>query len=272
MFTTTFIAGLVLIAAAILVFVLWTIRERRSLQMKMSATEEQNFALGERIEKTKARLLASENARRNLEVSNAVTLERERIMREIHDGIGSGLVAALASAERQGKEGSTAVFALKGALADLKIAVDSLDPVDGNVATLLASLRYRLEPDLRKSGIAFDWNVDDVPSLPWMDAPNALHVLRIFQESIVNIVTHAQATLIRVECRLELSQSRLGVIVAVSDNGKGYDVTSTSGGHGTKNIKARAEALGAQVKLESEPNKGSRTTLWLPLIRGRGNE
>jgi len=271
MTTSALIAVLGTFVAAILAAVFWTVRQRRNLLQKISVTEEQNHALGERIEKTKARLLASENARRNLEVSNAVTMERDRIMREIHDGIGSGLVAALASAEKQGKESSTAVVALKGALADLKIAVDSLEPVEGNVATLLASLRYRLEPDLRKSGIAFDWKVDDVPSLPWLDAPNALHVLRIFQESIVNIVSHAEATIIRVECRVELSQSRPGVVVAVSDNGKGYDVTSKSGGHGTKNIKARAEALGAQLKLESEPNNGSRTTLWLPLIRGRSN-
>ena len=65
--------------------------------------------LGQRIETTKANLLASESARHSLEVAHAVKLERERLMREIHDGIGSSLVAALASAERQGKESTTAV-------------------------------------------------------------------------------------------------------------------------------------------------------------------
>ena len=260
----------VLVALAAM-YLLWALRQRRKLLQKIASSEAKNAALDDRIEKTKAHLLASENARRNLEVSNAIALERERIMREIHDGIGSGLVAALASAERHGRENSTAVHALKGALSDLKIAVDSLEPVEGNVATLLANLRYRLEPELNKSGIVFDWNVDDVPQLDWVDAPNALHVLRIFQEAIVNIVSHAEATVITLRCHLDLQQGRPGVLVSVSDNGKGFDVSKSGNGHGRKNMESRAQALASKLIVASTPGKGSSTTLWLPLVRGRSN-
>jgi len=247
----------------------WSARQRQALAARLAETERRNHALDERIEKTKAHLLASENARRNLEVSNAVSKERERIMREIHDGIGSGLVAALASAERHGRQDSTAVFALKGALADLKIAVDSLEAVEGNVATLLASLRYRLEPELKKSGVEFAWKVEDVPQLDWLDASNALHVLRIFQETIVNIIAHAEATVIDVGCRFEVSQGRPGILITMADNGKGYDTATRSSGHGRKNVEHRAEALDARLEIESRIGKGSRTALWLPLIRSR---
>jgi signal transduction histidine kinase len=245
----------------------WFWLRQRKLQKSLAEKEMLNAKLEHRIETTKANLLVSESARRRLEVANAVTDERERMMREIHDGIGSSLVAALASAERQGKQGSTAVFALKGALSDLRIAVDSLEPVEGDVTTLLASLRYRLEPEMKKSGVSFDWRVEEVPTIPWLDAPNAIHLLRIFQETFGNILGHAQASVIRVDCKAELRQGRPGVSIEVSDNGMGFDASVPTQGHGRKNMKSRADALGARLHVESAPGKGSHTSLWLPLIR-----
>jgi signal transduction histidine kinase len=229
--------------------------------------ESQNIMLGQRIETTKANLLASESARRSLEVSHAVTQERERMMREIHDGIGSSLVAALASAERQGKQNTTAVVALKSALTDLRIAVDSLEPVEGNVTTLLASLRYRVEPELKKSGIGFDWMVDDVPELEWLDSPNALHILRIFQESLGNTLGHANATKIRVSCRMDILEGHPGIKIEVSDNGDGFDASIPAKGRGRKNMMDRAEALGGRLTIQSSLGQGSTTLLWLPLSR-----
>ena len=182
-------------------------------------------------------------------------------MREIHDGIGSSLMAAIASAERQGRQTSTAIVALKSALTDLRIAVDSLEPVEGNVATLLASLRYRLEPEMRRLGISIDWRVGDVPELEWLDAPNALHVLRIFQEAIGNILGHANANMIRFECRLDLHEGRPGIRIEVEDNGVGFDTSIPSQGKGRRNIAERAEALEGKLWVESTPGVGTKTSL-----------
>ena len=247
----------------------WLWFRQRTLQEVLAEKARINSQLEQRIETTKANLLVSESARLRLEVASAITGERERMMREIHDGIGSSLVAALASAERQGKQSSTAVVALKSALSDLRIAVDSLEPVEGDVATLLASLRYRLEPEMGKSGVSFDWRVEEVPTIKWLDAPNALHVLRIFQETLGNTLGHAQASVIKVICKAELKQGRPGVTIDVSDNGRGFDLSAPTQGHGRKNMKGRAAALTAILQVESEPGKGSRTSLWLPLIRER---
>ncbi len=240
---------------------------QRNLQNSLSEKSKINAQLELRIETTKANLLVSESARRKLEIAHAITDERERMMREIHDGIGSSLVAALASAEKQGKQNSTAVFALKSALSDLRIAVDSLEPVEGDVSTLLASLRYRLEPEMRKSGVSFDWRVEEVPTIKWLDAPNAIHILRIFQETLGNILGHAEANLIRVSCKTELRHGRAGIAIEVSDDGKGFDPSVQTLGHGRKNMHSRADALGAKFFIESSPGKGSQTSLWLPLIR-----
>ena len=254
------LAGLALIAV-----LAWLLRRR--MAAALAAKDTLNKQLEQRIETTKANLLASESARRSLEVANAVTRERERMMREIHDGIGSSLVAALASAERQGRQSTTAVVALKSALTDLRIAVDSLEPVEGNVTTLLASLRYRIEPELRKSGIAIDWRVNDVPELDWLDSPNALHILRIFQEALGNTLGHANAARIQVVCRMDLEDGRPGIRIEVSDNGDGFDPKAPVKGRGRKNMMDRAEALGGKLVIHSAPGKGSMTDLWLPFLR-----
>ncbi len=253
--------------ASILVFCTFGFAIGKRVLASLAAKEDLTAQLGQRIETTKANLLISEKARRELEVSSAITQERERMMREIHDGIGSSLVAALASAERQGRQSSTAVVALKSALTDLRIAVDSLEPVEGNVTTLLASLRYRIEPELKKANMAFEWKVDEVPELDWIDAPNALHVLRIFQEAFGNILGHAKANRIRVACKMQLSEGRPGIIIEVADNGRGFDPTVRPGGRGRQNMRDRAEALGGKLSIEGAPNAGCSVTLWLPLIR-----
>ncbi|RFB76354.1 sensor histidine kinase [Methylovirgula sp. 4M-Z18] len=239
----------------------------RHVLANVEARDRLNETLSRRIETTKANLLASESARRSLVIDRAIKLERERIMREIHDGIGSSLVAALASAERQGKDSTTAIVALKGALTDLRVAIDSLEPVEGNVATLLASLRYRYEPELRKSGIAIKWMVDDVPELEWLDATSALHVLRIMQETISNSMGHSKATQISFNCKLALMSGRPGLRVEVTDNGIGFDMNTPTRGRGRNNMVQRAEALGAKLDVLSSPGDGTKTILWLPLIR-----
>ncbi|MBP0580469.1 hypothetical protein J8I29_14185 [Labrys sp. LIt4] len=242
----------------------------RHILANAEARERLNQALGQRIETTKANLLASESARHALEIAHAVKLERERLMREIHDGIGSSLVAALASAERQGKESTTAVVALKGALTDLRVAVDSLEPVEGNVATLLASLRYRYEPELRKSGIAVKWMVEDVPELDWLDAPSALHVLRILQESVSNTMGHSRGTQLTFQCKMALLQGRPGLRIEIADNGSGFDMDAPAIGRGRRNMMQRAEALGARLEVLSKRGEGTATILWLPLVRKQG--
>ncbi len=242
----------------------------RRMLAGIEARERLNQTLGQRIETTKANLLASESARHSLEVAHAVKLERERLMREIHDGIGSSLVAALASAERQGKESTTAVVALKGALTDLRVAIDSLEPVEGNVATLLANLRYRYEPELRKSGIGIKWMVEDVPELEWLDAPSALHVLRILQESISNSLGHGHATQLSFRCKMALLSGRPGLRVEVADNGTGFDAAAPTMGRGRRNMARRAEALGGSLDVMSKPGEGTATVLWLPLVRRQG--
>lgn len=225
-----------------------------------------NTNLERRIAETRAELEASEAARQELVVGQALAGERERLMQEMHDGIGSNLITALAVARQQNQPVST-IKVLGRALADLKITVDSLEPVEGDLVALIGNLRHRMQGDLRDAGISCRWEVDQCRPLEWLDAANALHVLRIFQEAIGNVLIHSGATEMRIGCREETRGGVAGIAAFAADNGRGYDGEQEVAGKGLANIRARAAALHGVLQSTSDSAQGTTITLWLPYQR-----
>ena len=225
-----------------------------------------NVTLEQRIAETRAELEASEAARQQLVVSHALAGERERLMQEMHDGIGSNLITALAVA-RQQKQPVSTIKTLNRALADLKITVDSLEPVEGDIVALIGNLRHRMAGDLRDAGVICKWEAEKCRTLPWLDAANALHVLRIFQEAIGNVLSHSSATEMRIGCHEQSHSGVEGIAAYVADNGHGFDASGELPGKGLANISARARSLHGLLHTESEPGRGTTITLWLPYQR-----
>ena len=148
---------------------------------------------------------------------------------------------------------------LRECIEDLKLTVDSLEPVEADLLLLLATLRYRLAPRLEGSGLRLRWEVVDVPALTWLDPRSALHVLRILQEGISNTLQHASAT----ELRVATGEAEGGVFVLLVDNGQGFQAKERTG-HGLSNMARRAHAIGGTVAWEAVPG-GTQFRLWLPL-------
>ena len=222
-----------------------------------------NLNLEQRIAETRAELALSEAARQELVVGQALAGERDRIMQEMHDGIGSNLITALAVARQQNQPSST-IKTLNRALSDLKITVDSLEPVEGDLVALIGNLRHRMQGDLRDAGVVCRWEVDQCRPLEWLDAANALHVLRIFQEAIGNVLSHSGATEMRIGCREQALDGVAGIAAYVADNGHGFDTSEQSPGKGLGSIRARAKALHGVLTSASETGKGTTIKLWLP--------
>jgi signal transduction histidine kinase len=239
----------------------------RRMLLALSAEETMNQKLESEVALATDRLKQSEQRRRQLEVAAAVEQERTRLMREIHDGIGSNLVTALAVAQNQKESGPT-VETLKRSIADLRAAIDSLEPIEGDLTLLLASFRHRMEPELRKAGISLNWHVDPLPPLEWLEATNALHILRIFQEIIANCIKHANASEIRVTCSKQAHDEGDGICVEFVDNGIGFAADTVQQGKGIDNMRSRAQALKGKLEIGPRPDaQGTRTALWLPYDR-----
>lgn len=251
---------------SILVFIAFGFSLGHRLLVALASAENLNVELESRVQHAAATLQASEESRRALAVRAAITDERERLMREIHDGIGSNLVTALSAEEARGGS-KEALAVLKRSLVDLRIAVDSLEPVNGDIAALLGGFRYRIERDLRAVGLKVSWQVEDVPAIPWMDPVNALHVLRILQELTSNIVGHSHASAISFICKPARIDDKDGVMVKIEDDGVGFDIDKHAHGRGLTNLVRRAAAIRGKLSIDSRPGHGTEATLWLPIER-----
>jgi len=223
-----------------------------------------NAGLAERLQTREAELTASHQRLREIEHRQTLSQERQRLMQDMHDGLGSSLTSALRVVERGQMDEVEVAQVLKGCIDDLRLAIDSMEPAESDLLLLLATLRFRLEPRMETTGIALRWEVQDIPPLAWLDPRNSLHVLRILQEAFTNIIKHANATEVRVATRCDA-----GVVqVTISDNGEGFDVEHALGkrGKGLSNQMRRAHAIGAAIAWDSSAG-GTRLTLKLPLVR-----
>lgn len=248
--------------ASVLVFSAFGLALGRRVVGSFAAIERMNVALEERVRETRAELAASEHERQRLIVDQALHQERERLMREMHDGIGSSLVTALAVSQRDGGSAVTSTY-LRRCLTDLKLTVDSLEPIDGDVAALLASFRYRVGTDLENAGISLDWQVERVMRLARLEAVAALHVSRIVQEAISNAVIHGRPKTIRIAAHDDQREGASGVLVSIADDGAGMAM-ECGGGKGIASMKARARAVGGALSVKHAPVRGVEVELWLP--------
>ncbi|MFC6283371.1 MULTISPECIES: sensor histidine kinase [Polaromonas] len=226
-----------------------------------------NASLEEKLQAREAELTQSHIRLRDIEQRQTLSQERQRLMQDMHDGLGSSLVSALRVVEGGRLQEAEVAEVLKSCIDDLKLAIDSMEPIGADLLLLLATLRFRLGNRLESTGIALRWEISDLPALDWLDPRNALHILRILQEALANTLKHAQAT----EIRVTTSTADGFVTVTIADNGTGFSVAQAMhrGGKGLSNQLRRAQAIGGEVLLESSA-AGTQLTLRLPVNRLNG--
>ena len=192
----------------------------------------------------------------------AITTERARILQDMHDGIGAQLTTALRIAQREDVDRNMVARSIEEALQDMRLVIDSLDAAAHGLAATLANLRYRLEPRLAALGIRLDWQVPGHAAIAKLTPASVLGVLRILQEAINNAVKHAQPSAITVA----LMRDGGSTLVAVSDDGVGFDVEGAHSGRGLSGMHRRAEALGGVLQVVPRDGGGTCVMLRLPAV------
>jgi signal transduction histidine kinase len=191
-----------------------------------------------------------------------LTEERQRLVRDMHDGLGSQLVSASALLKSGPMVESKAVelsALIDHALLDLRSMLDVFSShqfADGDesqdaVSLLLAMLRHRLAPVFRSQGVSFDWQASPMPHSFLTSDHDRLQLLRLLQEACTNIIKHANAQAIAL--RTHVSES--AIVFEVSDDGQGIEASKAQSGkhtgHGLANMADRAARMGAQLAIES---------------------
>jgi signal transduction histidine kinase len=225
-----------------------------------------NANLAARVAEREDQLRAAFETMRQQQQTQAVLLERQRIMREIHDGVGSQLVGLLNVVTQTTPDRVVVEEHVKLALDEMRMAVDSLQPTHDDLPTVLATLRYRLQPRLDAAGIELVWDVAVMPALAPFAAQAALQLQRILLEAFTNVLKHAQATRIVMHASWHGEATPPLVRIVLTDNGRGLPSApgdARHAGHGIANMRSRAQSIGAQLHIETASDAGGGTRLRL---------
>ncbi|WP_114417795.1 sensor histidine kinase [Marinospirillum perlucidum] len=188
--------------------------------------------------------------------------QREELLREMHDGLGSQLTTAVYSARNPVTKKEDLVAELQEALEDLRMMMDSLQSPGGNLATLLGQLRYRLGRRLQAAGLNLHWQVGDLPLEKDLTPRQALHLQRLVQEALANVIKHAQADEVRFEAHQTADRN---IAIKICDNGQGFSLPPMTRGRGLDNMRYRAKALDGRLEISSSTLKKGGTCLLLLL-------
>nr|WP_279232141.1 sensor histidine kinase [Thermus albus] len=185
--------------------------------------------------------------------------ERRRVGRELHDGVGSLLTAALLTlkvAEKRPEKLPEARKQVAEALEEVrKLSRELRMSLLDDLGLKEALLRYLEE--YRKHGLAVEVQLD----LPPLPKEKEIALFRVVQEALTNILRHAQAQ--RVSVRLWPEGDRL--FGRVEDDGRGFDPERTPASVGLLGMQERIQNLGGSLILHSRPGQGTRVEFGVPL-------
>ena len=182
------------------------------------------------------------------------------ISSEIHDNVLQVLGLARLNLNRMEEDGDVQKIVLideqmGNAIADLRNLSHSLSTdVIRNTGWIKAA--QRLLADLEKTGTCKVTFLAE-ENLPVLENEKHIILFRMIQEIINNIIKHAKAGHIKFTAGKEPGQ----IIVAIEDDGKGFEPDKVAKGAGLQNLESRSAAIGAKMDIESATGSGTRITI-----------
>jgi signal transduction histidine kinase len=199
----------------------------------------------------------------------AIVEDRERIARELHDGIvqslfavGLGLLSAepLATREPVRERIHEAVDSIDRVIADLRRYIFGLKPQMVGMETLGHAIETLAHEFQARTGTVTVVDVDS--RLAPLTGENLSEVIQVAREALSNVARHAHAT----TCRVSLAFVAPDGVLEIDDDGRGFDLEAVPGhGYGLSNLRERAATLGGALGIESQPGQGTTLRLRFPL-------
>lgn len=207
-----------------------------------------NDILRAELDKREAELRISLAREQDIQKRAVLLEERQRIVRDMHDGIGGQLLGLAVQVKARQLDSEGLETALQTSIADMRLIVDSLDSAEEGIADALRGFEHRVRAQANAIKAQFQSRIG-------LDADDAvlgpratLQVLRILQEGVANAIRHARPDRISLEAGLNAAGR---VEIVLKDNGPGIP-SGASEGRGLANMRTRAASIGAQLELTSD--------------------
>ncbi|WP_434356054.1 hypothetical protein [Parasalinivibrio latis] len=252
--------GFVIQYSALPTVVLFTWFLIRRFIRALNTAEELTRSLERQVYEKQQAIEAQYSRLYRLEKEQVLSEERERMMRDMHDGFGGSLVSLAALLQKQ--QGEVFVRAhgkVQECITDLRLVIDSLDPMLGDLNTLLATVRVRMLGQLESAGVELEWDVTELPEGTSFSPQRNLHIMRILQEAMTNSIKHSGSRKLRLSSRAEKDGT---VKITVRDFGTA-GILSFDSGRGIENMRWRAGQLGGKLVF-TENGEGISVRLVLP--------
>jgi two-component system, NarL family, sensor histidine kinase UhpB len=209
--------------------------------------------------------LADERRRSTQAALGAQEAERLRTAQELHDQVGQSLTAVALQVEGLAGEAdqptaerlSELARQLQGTLDDIRRIVRKLRPEaldDLGLINALIALTSRIAD---QSQLRLERDLDG--NLPSLSPEQELVIYRVAQEALFNVIRHAQAR----TARIALAPEDSGVVLTISDDGRGME--NREAGSGISGMHERALLVGASLSIDSQPQRGTRVRLMVPV-------
>ncbi len=179
-----------------------------------------------------------------------IQMERERLLMEIHDGVGSQLISGMLLAKKEGLPKKTVLEMIQGCIDDVRVIIDCISLAErADALELFKKLLDRQRPRLASLGIALHYQPEiRRKGQSEISDVQCLHASRIIQECVTNAIKHATCNEILVAVR----QYKDHLLIVVWDNGGGVaEADLLQFGRGLKNMRKRSRLLGGRIKFQN---------------------
>lgn len=241
-------------------------------RLRVRNLEEQGRTLEFQVEQRTAELMKTQETLRQREMEKAITAERNRLARDLHDSVTQALYSQTLYAEATSRllaagDIQTATEHVgelqqtaQQALQEMRLLIFELRPSVLEDEGIVTALQTRLESVEKRSGFTTEFKIEGMIELP-SNIEQGLYW--ISQEVLNNIVKHAQASKVTVI----LKQEQQAITLDICDDGVGFDPVEqlNQGGLGLRGIHERAVQMAGKITIESQPGKGTRVRVEVSL-------
>lgn len=185
--------------------------------------------------------------------------ERKRLARDLHDSIGQKLIVLYKKIN--GIESKEASLLCKNAIDELRTISHGLYPPQMEGISYTEAIKSLINEIDRNTKLFFTCDIETIDNL--IDREHELHLYRIIQELLSNILKHSKAKAVFVS----VEKQKKYINVTIEDNGHGFDVSKTineKNNLGMKTLLGRAKNINAKLEFKSVANKGTIVQLIIP--------